>query len=130
MPVRSLTSSVLRWPDRAVVLAAVRAWAAAAGGDAAGRPRVLRVGVLGSYARGDWGPGSDVDLIIVVAAAAERFERRAAVFDLTELPVAADALVYTPAELDALLAQETRFARALRDEVLWLYPAPPSGRGG
>jgi hypothetical protein len=49
MPVRSLNSSVLKWPDRASVDRAVRAWAI----DAAGQhPELLRAGYFGSYARG------------------------------------------------------------------------------
>lgn len=35
------------------------------------------------YARGDWGVGSDVDLVAVVAAAESPFEHRALEWDLT-----------------------------------------------
>lgn len=55
MPVRSLRSSVLKWPDRAQVDAAVREWAAQV---ALSRPEVVRIGYFGSYARGDWGWGA------------------------------------------------------------------------
>lgn len=50
-------------------------------------PEVVRVGDLGSYARGDWGVGSDLDLIIIVDQSDDPFERRAARWDATELPV-------------------------------------------
>ncbi len=95
MLVRSLSSSVLRWPDAREVDQAVRQWARRV---AALHPDVLRVGYFGSYARGDWGPGSDVDLIVVVRSCDEPFERRAARLDATGLPVPADVLVYTEAE--------------------------------
>ena len=71
MPVRSSNSSVLVWPDRTIVDRAVRAWAAAA---AARRGDVRRIGYFGSYARGDWGVGSDLDLVAIVDAAVEPFE--------------------------------------------------------
>lgn len=61
MPVRSLDSSVLRWPDATTVHQAVCRWAREA---ARTRPEVLRVGYFGSYARGDWGVGSDLDLYL------------------------------------------------------------------
>ena len=51
MPVRSLSSPVLKWPDQREVDQAVRRWCERA---VATRPGVLRVGYFGSYARGDW----------------------------------------------------------------------------
>ena len=62
MPVRSLNSSVLKWPDRATVVAALHRWVEHA---VLGRDDVLRIGYFGSYARGDAGVGSDLDLVIV-----------------------------------------------------------------
>jgi predicted nucleotidyltransferase len=38
-------------------------------------PEVVRVGYFGSYARGDWGVGSDLDLIIIVDRSDEPFAR-------------------------------------------------------
>ncbi len=115
MPVRSLRSSVLRWPDRATVEAAVRAWAAAT---AAEKAEVCRVGFFGSYARGDWGVGSDVDLIVVVERAGLPFERRAIEFDTTPLPVPADLFVYTLEEWDRSSGSGSQ--RAVADEVVWV----------
>lgn len=58
MPVRSLNSSVLRWPDPDSVVKAVRRWAKKYGEN---KPEVERIGYFGSYARGDAGVGSDLD---------------------------------------------------------------------
>jgi predicted nucleotidyltransferase len=41
---------------------------------------VLEIGYFGSYARGDWGVGSDVDLIVIVAESELPRERRAVEF--------------------------------------------------
>ena len=117
MPVRLLTSSVLAWPRPADVLAAAAVWARR---QVAERPTVARVGVFGSYARGNAGFGSDLDLVAIVREADEPFERRAASWPFEELPVPAELLIYTLGEWDALMASGTRFARALRDEVRWL----------
>lgn len=113
MPVRSLRSSVLRWPDAATVDAAVRAWAAAT---ARGRSDVVWIGYFGSYARGDWGVGSDVDIVVVVDRSDVPFTRRALAFDATSLPVPADVLVYTVDEME-----RTGFTRSLRDRTVWVY---------
>ena len=50
MPVRSSSSSVLRWPDAATVVGALRRWAKAM---ARAHPEVRGIGYFGSYARGD-----------------------------------------------------------------------------
>jgi predicted nucleotidyltransferase len=115
-----LNSSVLVWPDRATVDRAVRAWASR---EAARHPGLVRLGYFGSYARGDWGVGSDVDLVAVVTATAAPFERRALEWDLVGLPVPAEIVVYTEREWEALPAQQPRFARMLHEETVWVYPA-------
>jgi predicted nucleotidyltransferase len=101
------------------VHAAVERWARRM---AARRPETARVGYFGSYARGDWGPGSDVDLVVIVRAADQPFLRRALGWDATDLPVPADVVVYTEAEWGAL-DPGTRFARTLAHETVWVYPA-------
>jgi len=117
MPVRSLNSSVLKWPDRATVVAALHRWVEHA---VLGRDDVLRIGYFGSYARGDAGVGSDLDLVIVLADSTEPFESRAAQWDATELPVPADVLVYTQREWEAM-DRRGRFGQTLAKEAIWLY---------
>ncbi len=118
MPVRSLNSSVLKWPKPRQVDEAVRKWAAEA---AQACPDVIRIGYFGSYARGDWGVGSDLDLVVIVTHADEPFERRSLKWDLNELPVPADLLVYTLTEWQSLQEKGGRFARTLLQEAIWVY---------
>lgn len=118
MPVRSLTSSVLIWPDAKTVDRAVRVWAEQL---LSQKPEVLRIGYFGSYARGDWGVGSDLDLILIVTQSEEEpFERRSIEWDVTSLPVPAEILIYTIAEWEALTAQN-RFKQAILAETIWVY---------
>jgi hypothetical protein len=117
MPVKSSNSSVLVWPTRVEVDSALRRWAAR---NQASRPGLVRVGCFGSYVRGDWGVGSDLDLVAIVGDSALPFERRALDWDVTPLPVSADLLVYTQAEWDALAGSHTRFGRMLASEVRWM----------
>ncbi|HXH22458.1 MAG TPA: nucleotidyltransferase domain-containing protein [Dehalococcoidia bacterium] len=113
-----MSSSVLRWPDAPTVAAALRRWAERA---AAERPELRRVGYAGSYARGDWGVGSDLDVVLVVEDARLPFWRRPVEWDLTGLPVPADVLVYTEAEWRALDPARL-IARVLAREVTWVWP--------
>lgn len=118
MPVRSLNSSVFRWPNRASVERAAREWAAIA---VELHPGLRRLGYFGSYARGNWGVGSDLDLVAVVEQSGEPFERRSLGWDLSQLPVPAEILVYTMDEWENLASSEARFSRMLREQTVWLF---------
>jgi len=126
MPVRSLHSSVLKWPDRRTVEQALAAWAAR---EQPRHPGLVRLGWFGSYARGDAGVGSDLDLVAVVESSAEPFERRALAWDLSQLPVPAEILVYTRDEWQRLEREGGRFARTLRRDARWLVAPDPVAAG-
>ena len=116
MPVRLLKSPVLKWPDDQTVKKALHSWVKSIKKE---RPEVVRVGYLGSYARGDWGVGSDLDLLIVVKKTDLPFEKRGTQWDTTGLPVPVDIFVYTLAEFNNL-SQKGRFGRALHRELIWV----------
>lgn len=125
MPVRSLTSPILTWPDGAAVDRAVRGWVEQV---VARQPQVLRVAYFGSYARGDWGVGSDLDLLVVVDRSDAPFERRAAQWDATELPVPAELLVYTRDEWEAMARRRGRFYQTVMRDAVWVYGGEALGR--
>ena len=127
MPVRSLASSVMRWPDADTVHRAACAWAMSL---AEREADLVAAGYFGSYARGDAGVGSDLDLVVLVRDSALPFERRAARWPAEALPVPADVLVYTLAECEALPERRPRFARALRGETVWVVGVPPHDGNG
>ncbi|MCS7068389.1 MAG: nucleotidyltransferase domain-containing protein, partial [Meiothermus sp.] len=75
---------------------------------------------FGSYARGEHGVGSDLDLVLLVAASSLPPWQRTQHLPLEELPVPTEALVYTLDEWRALAEHSPRFARTLKKEVCWL----------
>ena len=115
MPVRSLNSSVLVWPDRDRVIREARRWARVVASEPGG---VQRIGYFGSYARGDCGVGSDLDLVAIVERSDEPFVQRSARWPTETLPVPADLIVYTTEEWERLATTQSRFARALRRETI------------
>lgn len=119
MPVRSLNSRVLKWPARAEVDRAVRDLGVRL---RRAQPGLLRLGYFGSYARGDAGPGSDVDLVAVVKHSARAFHERPLDFDLAGLPVPAELLVYTLEEWERARSAPGRFLRQLEAETVWVFP--------
>ena len=124
MPVRSLTTRVLKWPGRATVEGAARALASRL---AAAHPELARFGYFGSYARGDAGVGSDLDLVAVVKHSARPFAERALDFDLSGLPVPGELIVYTEAEWQAMRQRPSRFQSALEAETAWILGEERSG---
>ncbi len=63
------------------------------------RPR--RVVLFGSYARGDAGPDSDVDFLVIQETEAPRPKRSAPLYSLLrDYPCSKDILVFTPREVE------------------------------
>jgi predicted nucleotidyltransferase len=62
--------------------------------------KVKRVYLYGSFARGDFHEGSDIDLIIVGEFEGKMPQRIARILDLTSLPI--EPLVYSEAEFEQM----------------------------
>ena len=81
--------------------------------------------MFGSYARGTASVGSDLDLLLIDAAAAGPQHQRLQYWPLASLPLSCDALVLTPVELQALLSGDSRMGHELQRDLRWLpSPAP------
>ncbi len=120
MPVRSLNTAVFKWPDREQVLSAAGRWGAAL---RARDADVVRIGCVGSYARGDWGVGSDLDVIVILRESNLTTLQRYSRYYPEGLPVPADVWVHTMAEWDALAVRSPQLRRRLEGE--WLELAGP-----
>ena len=110
-----------KWPRRETVLHEARALA----GRWLLQPGTLAIGCFGSVARGDWGFGSDLDLLVIVQHASRPFAERPLDWPTSGLPVPADLLVYEAGEWADLMSGQSRFARTLNREALWLAGSPP-----
>lgn len=119
MPVRSLISPVLIWPDRKRVESALRQWL---DHERTCHPELTRFGFFGSYARGNWGVGSDLDLVAIVACSDLPFASRSREWRTEKLPVPAELLVYTIGEWHQLQATDNLFSRTLAKETIWIFP--------
>ncbi len=117
MPVKSSHSSVIRWPDRETVRKALVTWVEE---QRRTKPELLRAGYFGSYARGNWGVGSDLDVILIVRGANAPFLQRGLAWDLTSLPVPVDVVVYTIEEWEAMVKRGDHFTQVVEAEAVWL----------
>jgi len=102
---------VLKWPDKSEVVNALRAWATRVRRSC---PSILHVGYIGSYAREDWGVGSDLDVIVVVKESSDKAGVLSS--DMKAIPVPVDLRVFSLAEWEGILRGATRFSRVLREE--------------
>ncbi len=118
MPVRSLNSSVFKWPDRETIHQALLNWANRLAID---RPQFLRAGYFGSYAHGDWAVNSDLDVILIVKNTQLPFEQRALEWDTSTMPVPVDLLIYTQEEWNNMAEAGGRFYRTIHQEAVWVF---------
>jgi predicted nucleotidyltransferase len=79
--------------------------------------RVEKAYVFGSHATGDFRPGSDVDLILVVQTDLPFVERPRLFHDLFELFPRLDVLVYRPDELAAQLERPAGFWKSVSESM-------------
>lgn len=118
MPVRSLNSSVLKWPDRQTIDKSVRDWVSTL---VSNRSDILRVGYFGSYAKNEWGVGSDLDIIVIITQSNKPFWQRSLEFDLTNLPLPSEILIYTRDEWEEMRKERRSFYQTVEQEAVWIY---------
>jgi predicted nucleotidyltransferase len=88
----------------------------------------LRVIVFGSFARGDTHEGSDLDLIVVKDTDERFFDRIGRVRDAClDIDVDVQPLVYTPAEVEEMLASGNSFLETVLAEGAVRYERDASG---
>lgn len=118
MPVRRLDSPLFRWPDADQVSSSVGAWAHLL---QERRKDVLAIAIVGSYARGDWGVGSDLDLLIILRESDQPFWDRQLEFDFSDLILPAEALIFSRSEWEQLEKEPNRFFRETIEHAKWVY---------
>ena len=118
MPVRSLNSSIMKWPNRTQVHSTILQWIEQF---AEADSKLAAAGYFGSYARDEAGVGSDLDVIMIVTENSLPFERRYNLWDFSSVPVPVEAQVYTVEEWKRLPLRQPRYYETLVRETCWLY---------
>lgn len=115
MPVRSLHSSVLKWPAREKILEEAQQWAHALG---TSDERVEKILCFGSVAEGKWGVGSDIDIAIIVHDSDKSGIRRFTDYPNPSIGVPADLLVYTVDEVQRMKKEAYGFITAFEKAII------------
>jgi len=77
--------------------------------------------IFGSLANGECSNWSDIDVIIVKQTDVVFIERGAEFFDLFDLGIPVDILVYTPQEFNLLLQDPSPFWRQIQNSMIQIY---------
>lgn len=118
MPVRSLNSSVLKWPNKEEIENKLKDWVKEV---VEKRKDIVKIGYFGSYAKGNYGVGSDLDIIIILEKSSLPFMERAKEWDLLDFPVPVDLLIYTLEEWEKLEKENNIFFKTISKECVWIF---------
>jgi predicted nucleotidyltransferase len=119
-----LTSAGPRFVDREEILATAKQTASRIG---AQYPNVSRILLFGSFARGDYGTRSDLDLLVILKASEKSIRRR--IEDLLRFVPAypTDIFPLTEAEIETRLTKGDPFLERALDEGILLWPSREPG---
>jgi predicted nucleotidyltransferase len=108
-----------RFADRDEIVAAARQFS---GRLAAARSEIRRIILFGSFARGDYGVRSDLDLLIVLERSDKPLGER--LYDYLQFGSGypTDILPLTEAEIDSRLGDQDPFLQQIFAEGIQLYP--------
>jgi len=92
----------------------------------AAHPEIVKIILFGSYVRGDFVPGSDLDLLIILEHSDRPFLDRIPQYLPNRVPFPVDVFPYTEAEVRQMQAEGNPFIlRALREgKVVFAKGAP------
>ncbi len=103
---------------RARVVGAAKAWAGRLRRE---HPEIVRIGFFGSYARDDYVPGSDFDVLIEVTTSDQpRRNDRPAAYQPDDFPIGMEVFVYTTDELTRMRNEDAAFIKTIDREITWL----------
>ena len=119
MPVRSLNSSILKWPEKDLIIKQAASWASKTGER---DDNIISIKCFGSVLNDSWGVGSDLDILIEVRSSEKSFMIRSLDYDASEIDVPVEILVYTNHELLSLKEEGSRFYNEIEENAFILYP--------
>lgn len=79
-------------------------------------PEIEKILVFGSFVRGQCGPGSDVDLLIILKSSDKPFLERITRYLPSKFPVGVDVFPYTREEIKKMLKENNFFLKKAMKE--------------
>jgi predicted nucleotidyltransferase len=105
--------------EPAVVVEALKTWA---GELRKRKPEVLALGYFGSYATNRCGPGSDLDVLVILEHSEHsRFFDRIPDLYPTSFPVGVDIFAYTKEEIIEMRSDDNPWLRQILKDIIWIF---------
>jgi len=117
MPKKSLNSVKKKSVDRDIVIDRLKEWAFQL---AERHQEILKIGYFGSYARDDYTPSSDLDILIVVKSSEKPPHKRFLDYAIECFPVGCEIFVYTEEELEKKREFKKGWIHTILSEVQWI----------
>ncbi|MFQ6071438.1 MAG: nucleotidyltransferase domain-containing protein [Methanosarcinales archaeon] len=86
--------------------------------------KIHKIILFGSFARGDYHQGSDIDLVIVGDFKERFFDRIGKILDLNDTDFDLEPLVYTPEEFDKMIKEKRLFLQEVMNDGIIVYKLP------
>jgi predicted nucleotidyltransferase len=119
MPKTSSNSVKKKSEPKSKIIAELTQWA---GKIALSCPEIKRIGYFGSYARGDYTPSSDLDIIIIIKSSNKVFFKRADDYVVDNISAGCEVFVFTEEEIKRRVH---RYRNGWIDTILreteWIY---------
>lgn len=117
MPKRLLNSVKIKSVHRPIVVKKLTEWA-----DQISRSNkdILRIGYFGSYARDDYTPSSDLDVLIVLKDSNTPPHKRLHDYSIKGFPIGCEFFVFTEEEIEQKGKNEGGWMHTILSEVKWI----------
>ena len=117
MPKKSLNSVKIKSVHRDIVINRLKEWACQI---AEKHEEIVKIGYFGSYARDDYTPSSDLDVLIVVRESLKPPHKRLLDYSIDHFPVGCELFVFTEEELGRKKALNKGWMHTILKEVQWI----------
>jgi predicted nucleotidyltransferase len=87
------------------------------------KPEIKKMGYFGSYARGDYTPASDLDILVIINKSDKVFFKRADDYVVDDISVGCELFVFSECEINERVKQYKHgWIDTILKEVIWVYP--------
>ena len=81
---------------------------------------ILKIGLFGSYATDNYGPASDLDILIILSSSDKPITDRMSDYYPSNIPVGCELFVYTEDEVEKFESEGNKWFKGIEKETKWI----------
>ncbi|OGL46970.1 MAG: hypothetical protein A2161_09405 [Candidatus Schekmanbacteria bacterium RBG_13_48_7] len=122
MPVSSSNSVKIKSVSPVLVIDALKKWISEL---RLNNKNLISAGYFGSYAKGNYAPGSDIDILLILTNSKhDRFFDRSPEFYPESFPIGMDIFVYTVDEISQMFEYGNGWIKQVFNSTIWIFQYP------